>query len=52
VAVCRLEIGDRREFGLRRQVPERLVEQFAKRVGIDIADHGDPQPSLASTRAT
>ena len=38
-------------FGLGRQVAEGLVEQLAERVGIDVADHGDPQRILGDVAA-
>ena len=41
-----LDVGDRRQAGLGRQSAKRLIEQFAERSGIDIADHGDPQRIL------
>ena len=49
LAAC--DVGDRRQAGLGRQSAEGLVQQFAERVGIDIADHRDPQRVLGDHAA-
>jgi hypothetical protein len=36
-------------FTLGRQAAKGLVEQLAERIGVDVADHGDAQVSLAIT---
>ena len=40
------DVGDRHQVRLGRQAAKSLVEQFAERGGIDIADYGDLQRIL------